>query len=100
MPVVDLEIANELSMVVAVRKMDHILTTARSEEGNLLSGMAFDRQGNVFVVSGTIRNTKVSGRITMLDRMVKINLTLPVTAIAYQGAAERTIREYLESRLI
>ncbi|MBF0129202.1 MAG: polyhydroxyalkanoic acid system family protein, partial [Alphaproteobacteria bacterium] len=42
----------------------------------------------------------VSGRITVLDQLVKVNLSLPMAAYAYRGAAEKMIREYLEPRLI
>ncbi|MBF0560740.1 MAG: hypothetical protein HQL37_01740 [Alphaproteobacteria bacterium] len=100
MPGVNVEIANGMAIVAAVKWMDQVLTAARDEAGGLLAGMVFDRQGNVFVGAGTIRNAKVSGRITVLDCLIKVQVTLPIVAVAYRGAAEKSIREYLESRLI
>lgn len=100
MPDVDLEIANDQPMVAMVRKLGQVLTAARQEEGDLLNGMTFDRQGNVFEVSGTVKGTRVTGRITVLDRLVQVHLVLPITAMAYRSAAEKMIRDYLEIRLI
>ncbi|MBF0093070.1 MAG: polyhydroxyalkanoic acid system family protein [Alphaproteobacteria bacterium] len=100
MPDVELEIANPLPMVAAVRKLDQVLAAAKQDQGGGLNGLGFDRQGNVFAVSGTVKGIGVSGRITVLDQLVKVNLSLPMAAYAYRGAAEKMIREYLEPRLI
>ena len=99
MPDVVIDIPHEGTMVATVKKLDQILIAARQEKGDLLAGLRFDRQGNVFMVSGTVKNVNLSGRITVLDRLVKVHLALPITAMAHRAAAEKKIREYLEVRL-
>ena len=93
-----IEVAHKLSRDEAVSRLQRILSE-QNGDNPLLEDVDFRHEGARFSFAEKVKGFKVSGKMAVMEKSVRMIITLPWSAKAFSTTADEYIRSYLMTAL-